>query len=435
MKNKKSLIAILTLLIIIVVGVTFAYFNTISTFVNRFDLGDYVVTTTEVFESPDNWAPGDTTPKTLVTTNEGTINAAVRVSISESWTDSDGQVVDSNDIPADAVIINFTTPSKWTKVGDYYYYNYYLKAGESTTSLTDSVTLNSNLGTTNCVEENGVESCTANIDGLAGYHYTLTFTIQTAQYDKYKEIWNTNVAITEKPDLIQIMNSERTKDTLQLGDEVCINGDTTECFNFIRYDGNNNQNMVLLSKYNLKVGNIYSAGGSDATKIGEYPTDVEGYGLQSSEARGYVSGEQRYGTISFSYISYWSDSGGLKQKYGSDYPADVYDTDYNEASGYNYSLAYHIENYKDVLETYGLTVQSARLLTYNEAITNIGCNIGSKSCPDNFIRNTTFWLGTAQSMYAVYYINTTGYFGGGNRYGFGNYYGIRPVIVISKSEI
>ena len=40
-----------------------------------------------------------------------------------------------------------------------------------------------------------------------------------------------------------------------------------------------------------------------------------------------------------------------------------------------------------------------------------------------------------QNSNAVYYINTTGHFGGGNRYGFGNYYGIRPVIVISKSEI
>ena len=426
MKNKKSLIAILTLLIIIVVGVTFAYFNTISTFVNRFDLGDYVVTTTEVFESPDNWAPGDTTPKTLVTTNEGTINAAVRVSISESWTDSDGQVVDSNDIPADAVIINFTTPSKWTKVGDYYYYNYYLKAGESTTSLTDSVTLNSNLGTTNCVEENGVESCTANIDGLAGYHYTLTFTIQTAQYDKYKEIWNTNVAITEKPGLIQIMNSERTKDTLQVGDEVCINGDTTECFNFYGYDGNN---VKLLSKWNLNVGNNPKGTATN---------------LQDSDVKGYVSSGTKYGNVAFSQIDYWFDGSNLKSKYGSSYPADVYDTDYVTEPDFSgngfyttgYSIAYYVEEYKDKLEDYGVTINDARLLTYAEATdSSIGCDGSNYRCPTNgFITNTSFLLGSACVDYNLWNVDSYGYFGDGD-YSLDLDFGVRPVIVISKSDI
>ena len=43
----------------------------------------------------------------------------------------------------------------------------------------------------------------------------------------------------------------KTKDNLQVGDEICIK---SECFNFIGYDGNN---IKMLSKWNLKVGNIY----------------------------------------------------------------------------------------------------------------------------------------------------------------------------------
>ena len=438
MNNKKSLFAIFTLLIVIAIGVTFAVFNTQYSFTNKFDLGDYVVTTTEVFQSPDNWSPGDTIPKTLVTTNEGTISAAVRVSINESWTDADGNAVDINDIPNDAVTINFASSDHWIKNGDYYYYKYSLKAGDSTTTLTDSVTLNPELGSTNCVEDNGVESCTSSIGGIEGYHYTLTFTIQTAQYDKYQEIWNTDIAITEKPPLIQIMNSERTKDNLQVGDEVCINGDTTECFNFYGYDGNN---MKLLSKYNLKVGKIYDSGG---TETGSYSSSDTGYGLQSSEAKGYVDGQTRYGTVEFSATNYWYDGSSLKSKYGSSYPADVYDTDYKtepnfSSSGFNttgYSIAYYVEEYKKILEDYGVTIADARLLTDSEATSSsIGCSESNYNCPTNgFITNTSFWLGSAYDDIYLWNVYSDGDFNY-SLYGYDSIRGVRPVIIISKSDI
>ena len=437
MKKKKSLIAIIAVLLIAVVGVTFAYFNSSAIFENQFNLGNYNIVTQEVFTSPSNWSPGDTTPKTITATNNGTINASVRVKIEEAWTDSNGDEI--SNIPNDAVTINFKNPSRWVynSTDGYYYYSYYLKPGEATSTLTDSVTLNSNLNNSSCVEENGSKTCTSNVQGLAGATYTLTFTIETVQYDKYQEVWDTEQVIGEKP-LVEIMTANRTKDTLQVGDEICVNGDTTECFNFIRYDGNN---IKMLSKYNLKVGNIYDSAG---TKTGEYSSSDTGYGLQSSEALGYVSGQNRYGTVAFSGTNYWYDGSTLKSKYGSAWDTNnIYDTDYSDASGTNYSVAYYVENYKDILENYGLTIQYARLLIYEEATdSNIGCNESSYSCPTTgFITNTSFWLGTAYSASDVWGVYADGLFfkgspsGGSCEYFDGYYYGVRPVIVISKSAI
>ena len=419
MKNKKSLIAVF-LIIFLAVGATFAYFTTTGTFTNLFNLGNYSIVTEEVFESPDDWSPGDTTPKTITTTNAGTINAAVRVKYIDAWYNENDQQILNSGIPNNAVIINFKTPSNWTynSTDGYYYYNYYLKPGESTTSLIESVTLNSSLGEATCTEVNDTKSCRTNIQGLAGFKYKLTFTIETVQYDHYESVWNTQQSITEKPlPLVQIMNSSRTKDNLQVGDEICVNGDTTECFNFIRYDGNN---IVMLSKWNLNVG---SNAKDTATN------------LQDSDVKGDVSSGTSYGNVAFSETNYWDEGGILKSKYDSSYPADVYDTDYSTASGNNYSIAYYVENYKDILETYGLTVQSARLLTYGEATTNVGCDYSSSySCPSGFIINTSFWLGSAGEEYFVMLVHSGGSFTGDLFSGL-SFCGVRPVIVISKSEI
>jgi hypothetical protein len=231
-----------------------------------------------------------------------------------------------------------------------------------------------------------------------------------------------------EPEFSITIPSGRTRDNLQLGDEICINKYTSECFNFIRYDGDN---VVMLSKWNLKVGNIYN---SSATKIGEYLSSDSGYGLQSEESKGSVSGQTQYGTVAFSGINYWYDGSSLKSKYGSSYPADVYDTDYSDASGTNYSAAYYVKNYKDILETYGLAVQAARLLTYSEATTNIGCS--GSLCPNGFIRNTTFWLGSAGQSNSVWYATSSGGFNYKGYYcGTAFLGGVRPVIVFSKTDI
>ena len=432
MKKKKSLVALVAVFLVVVIGVTFAYFNSNAIFENQFNLGNYNVVTQEIFTSPDDWSPGDTTPKTLIATNNGTITAAVRVSMEEEWTDSNDDEIDSSLIPNNAVILNYTSPSQWTKVGDYYYYNYSLGAGESTTSLIESVTLNPVLNNVTCVEENGVQTCTSNIQGLAGAHYTLTFTIETIQYDKYEEVWGVNLNIGESPSANITLPVGRTVNNLQVGDEICIEGTTTECFNFIRYDGND---VVMLAKYNLNVGD--KAKGTETN-------------LQDSDAIGYSNDvTDTYGEVAFSAANYWYDSGNdtIFSKYGTWATNNVFDTDYMtvpnfSGNGYattGYSIVYYVNQYKNILTGYGAPIKSARLLTYTEATDqSIGCALTGEeigTCPISFITSTTFWLGSAHDCgVGIWHIYTTGGFVD-EHYTNDIYAGVRPVIVIAKSDM
>ena len=230
---------------------------------------------------------------------------------------------------------------------------------------------------------------------------------------------NKNNSKKSKENNLVVLPTGRTKNNLKVGDEICVNGDTTECFNFIGYDGNN---IKMLSKWNLNVGS-YAKG--TVTN------------LQDSDVRGSGSSGAKYGTVAFSGTNYWYDGSSLKAKYGSAWDTNnIYDTDYSDASGTNYSVAYYVENYKDTLETYGLTVQEARLLTYREATdSSIGCDKSSYSCPtDGFITNTSFWLGSALSTDSVWFVRSGGGFDFGGYYGVYSF-GVRPVVVISKSDI
>ena len=82
----------------------------------------------------------------------------------------------------------------------------------------------------------------------------------------------------------------KDKYTVEEADIVKI---ANEEFYVVKRDGND---LYLLGRYNLKVGNITD---SNYNKIGEYSSGDTGYGLQSSEARGHVVGENGYGTFSF----------------------------------------------------------------------------------------------------------------------------------------
>jgi hypothetical protein len=385
----------------------------------------------ETFESPTDWLPGETIDKTIYGMNNGDIPVAFRIKYEERWEDASGDPI--SNVPQNTVTINFVNQNHWSynSTDGYYYHKYYIAASDSSCTLISGVTLNEDLmGSASCEMVGDTYTCTSDFDGLAGAKYILTFTKEAVAYNKYQEFWNTDFEITEEPPFVQIMNSDRTKDNLQVGDEICINGDTTECFNFIRYDGNN---IVMLSKYNLKVGNICDSSGN---VTGSYSSSDTGYGLQSSDMKGYVADQTRYGTVAFAGTNYWHDGSALKSKYGSSYPADVYDTDYSDTSGTNYSVAYYVENYKSTLENYGLTVQDARLLTYTEATdSSIGCGSNSSySCSSGFIRNTSFWLGSASSNNYVWRVTTGGSFYD-YPHSFDDYYGVRPVIVISKSDI
>ncbi len=210
-KNKKPLIFIsLLTFVAIVIGVTLAYFNTIDTFNNEFTAANYEIEVEEYFESPDNWTPGTTTPKEVIATNKSDIPAAVRVKLTPSWEDSEGNPLPLTDGTNTAAIINFSFDSdvNWVREGDWYYYNRPLDKDESTTTLIESVTFNPALSinsTTDCNDVNGVTTCRTTFNDYSGGKYTLRIDIETAQYNNYREIWGTNINIT---------NPQRTEGTL-----------------------------------------------------------------------------------------------------------------------------------------------------------------------------------------------------------------------------
>ena len=212
MNNKKTIIALLLIAIIGIVGLTIAYFANSTDVENTFTTKEYGSTYTESFVSPDNWLPGDTTPKTLVATNTGEVDQAVRVLVTESWTTNNNGTLNGwihsdgtksthttqSELETDerVAILNLANTSDWTKVRNYYYYNYKLAPTESTTSLLESVTFNPKTkldDTCTTTTNNGVTTTTCNSSGddYDNATYTLTLTIETVQYNKYATAWST----------------------------------------------------------------------------------------------------------------------------------------------------------------------------------------------------------------------------------------------------
>ena len=213
MKNKKPIIFIALLFVFcIVVGGTIAYYMSSDTFSNAFNTGKYGVTTQEVFESPDNWTPGTTTPKNVHVTNNEDTPVAVRIKLEESWKDSNGDPLplkDANDNYA--AIINYSSNynSNWinlnnsettnTRTQMFYYYKA-LSKNETTEDLIKSVTFNPNVvidKDRNCDTVDGVTTCLTEYKDYSGGTYQLKITVETCQYDKYADIWGVNPNITQ----------------------------------------------------------------------------------------------------------------------------------------------------------------------------------------------------------------------------------------------
>ena len=204
MKNKKPIVFIVLLVsVFLIIGGTIAYYTSSDTFNNEFNTGTYGVEAKEDFVSPDNWTPGTTTPKTVIATNKGSTPIAVRIKLTPSWEDANGDplpLTDGND--NEAAIINFSNNynKKWVYQDGYYYYKRALNENQSTTSLLKSVTFNPDFdinNINNCETVNGVTTCTTEYTDYSGGKYTLQVEIETAQYDKYEEIWGTTVEIED----------------------------------------------------------------------------------------------------------------------------------------------------------------------------------------------------------------------------------------------
>ena len=215
----------------------------------------------------------------------------------------------------------------------------------------------------------------------------------------------------------------KAKQTVEVGDIVTIG---TEEFYVVSNDGTD---LVLLSRYNLKVGNIYN---SETTKTGEYTSSDEGYGLQSSETKGYLEGASSYnGTMTFSDTVYWNG------KVGTDYPgiycnSNTYTAGTNCAYVYdtNSNLKTYVDAYKTALEGMGAAIKEARLMKVEEAYA-LGCGNEEWNCNNApaFLKETSFWLGSAFGSNTIWRIGSSRFGSHSNDRGY-YVFGVRPVIVI-----
>ena len=189
---------------------------------------------------------------------------------------------------------------------------------------------------------------------------------------------------------------------------------TTEKFYVLSYD-ESTQKAKALAKYNLKVGAIYDSNGN---KTGDVPTSEDNSGLQDETMKGYVSGQERKGTVAFSGSKYWDAT--YKPQGSSSFPW-VYN---NKSNLYQY-----VESYKTLL---GNTdkVSEVSLASYEDI--NALWSYKSKY---PWLCNTTFWLGSAfgSSNDGVWYVEADGYFT--STYSTSNACGVRPVITVDMSKI
>ena len=181
-----------------------------------------------------------------------------------------------------------------------------------------------------------------------------------------------------------------------------------------------NGRLILLAKYNLKVGGIYE---SHIKKVGEYLPGDEGYGLQSPEAIGQNNDSTPYyGVVPFSATPYWAGKAGEGLEYPGTYcsgsePASSCPEVYDE----NSSLYPYINNYKNYIEKMGVKVYEARIMSRYEI--------------QNYWKSsfypTSFWLSSAYTDTGLW-VKMAFTHAGVKSEGYSSNYntGVRPVIVI-----
>ena len=197
---------------------------------------------------------------------------------------------------------------------------------------------------------------------------------------------------------------------------VSANGDINEIGTIVTIGdqqfytiGTEGENVKLLSMYNLYVGNKVDKNWNDTAL--ENPT-----GKQSELARGWIDGlTEWYGTTAFS-------SATQKGTKYSDYNGSI-------VEGY-------VNNYKTILENdYDVDIVEARLITKDELESeDIGCDSSNHTCnaAPSWIYSTTYWTGSANDDFSVWYVFSDGGFYSSSYISDGDI-GVRPVIIISKS--
>lgn len=130
---------IVSLVALLAVGGTLAWFTDKAEVTNKFTAGTLDIVIDNKYTDFNNWNPGDVINKSINVKNQGSKDAYVRVKLTKEWGSYDGDVFTSSDLlDTDNVILGLN--EEWMKVGDFYYYKGVLSAGKEVLLLS-SVTL------------------------------------------------------------------------------------------------------------------------------------------------------------------------------------------------------------------------------------------------------------------------------------------------------
>ena len=249
----------------------------------------------------------------------------------------------------------------------------------------------------------------------------------------------------------------KTEDSISVGDEYKID---TEHFYVV---SSNNDETVLLAKYNLYVGTIYNVDLNQFkwTYESTISRTEEGYGMQSENAKGILMDDSYCtGTVPFSGKAYWvDDNSNLLSKYGTqeaDHPwknNNIYDPDYqdempelsldHDGFGYigeenynNYSIAKYVEEYVAKLKELGAPSEIMGRLLLASELESLGCDFNNEKClaAPAVVYNTSYWLGSASGDTSMWGIISNGAIDSGNFFSDG-FLGVRPVVVVPTNEL
>ncbi len=215
------------------------------------------------------------------------------------------------------------------------------------------------------------------------------------------------------------------KDTYSVGDVIALCNNDTKVSEDFYVISDNGSTVTALAKYNINPTSNVQSDDYSYFRFADYNETKR---------------KENWSNPSGASYGYWTDdtsNHNLLSKYGTSYPANVFDS--------NSNLYEPLENYKTYLKnTLGKTSIEASLITYEELL-NLGCTVdgdgaenGCKSAP-SWVYSTCYWTVSAFDDTLIWQIIGTG--DSTSMYIIAMYFdgpilaGLRPVITISKSEL
>ena len=202
-----------------------------------------------------------------------------------------------------------------------------------------------------------------------------------------------------------------------VGSELCLSG---ECFYLLAgvEETDDYTDVLLLSKYNLFVGNeVSSFNGDYVNPIYTAKSLVSPTGIQDARALG-INGEIKndtynykypfYGTVPFSTSKHWESS-----------------PTYDDLVNNNYYLLKILSDYAKYVTSLGFEVVNFGIPN-TDLLTSLGCTM--ESCPYEWLSNTSYWVATVYSDSYLFTINKEAGVSFA-KYDTDYLYGIRPWII------